>query len=238
MEVHKHPHQVTHPKKWSEYLLEFLMIFLAVTLGFIAENIHEHSLEVKATNGHLRTFRGELLHHKNVIRIYDSIYSASMLFQDSMTNIFYEKEENKDLVTTGRLFAKCKRLISVPISVGAYEQMVNSGGLKNIKNQTLKDSMSSYVSYIDRLESYNSFINNVIASIIPQLNFLEDFHDFKADGQVPRIDPYPPLTDKDRRFIVAHYRLMFIQCSSNIRSLQTLANANERLLKLVENQID
>ena len=69
MEVHKHPHNVTHPKKWSEYLLEFLMIFLAVTLGFIAENIHEHSLEVKATNGHLHTFRGELLHHKNVIRI-------------------------------------------------------------------------------------------------------------------------------------------------------------------------
>ena len=34
MEVHKHPHHVTHKKKWGEYFLEFLMIFLAVTLGF------------------------------------------------------------------------------------------------------------------------------------------------------------------------------------------------------------
>jgi hypothetical protein len=41
MEVHKHPHHVTHKKKWGEYLLEFLMIFLAVTLGFFAENIRE-----------------------------------------------------------------------------------------------------------------------------------------------------------------------------------------------------
>ena len=28
MEVHKHPHHVTHKKKWGEYLLEFLMLFL------------------------------------------------------------------------------------------------------------------------------------------------------------------------------------------------------------------
>jgi hypothetical protein len=27
MEVHKHPHHVTHKKKWGEYLLEFVMIF-------------------------------------------------------------------------------------------------------------------------------------------------------------------------------------------------------------------
>src|SRR5205085_10193866 len=37
MEVHKHPHHVTHKKKWGEYLLEFLMLFLAVTMGFFAE---------------------------------------------------------------------------------------------------------------------------------------------------------------------------------------------------------
>ncbi len=45
MEVHKHPHHITHKKKWGEYLLEFFMLFLAVFLGFIAENIREHSVE-------------------------------------------------------------------------------------------------------------------------------------------------------------------------------------------------
>src|SRR5947207_11821372 len=45
MEVHKHPHHVTHKKKWGEYLLEFLMLFLAVFLGFLAENFREHQLE-------------------------------------------------------------------------------------------------------------------------------------------------------------------------------------------------
>jgi len=45
MEVQKHPHDVTHKKKWGEYLLEFLMIFLAVFLGFIAENMREKIIE-------------------------------------------------------------------------------------------------------------------------------------------------------------------------------------------------
>jgi predicted metal-binding transcription factor (methanogenesis marker protein 9) len=39
MEVHHHPH--VEKKKFKEYFLEFVMIFLAVTLGFIAENIRE-----------------------------------------------------------------------------------------------------------------------------------------------------------------------------------------------------
>src|SRR4051812_11507484 len=47
LEVHKHPHHVTHKKNWGEYLLEFFMLFLAVFLGFIAENIRESNIEHK-----------------------------------------------------------------------------------------------------------------------------------------------------------------------------------------------
>src|SRR5665213_2831004 len=41
MEVHHHPQLEHKPKPWKEYLLEGLMIFLAVFMGFIAENIRE-----------------------------------------------------------------------------------------------------------------------------------------------------------------------------------------------------
>ena len=39
MEVHHHPH--VEKKNFKEYFLEFIMIFLAVTLGFFAENVRE-----------------------------------------------------------------------------------------------------------------------------------------------------------------------------------------------------
>jgi hypothetical protein len=41
MEVHHHPDLHHEKKAWKEYLLEFLMIFLAVTMGFVAETIRE-----------------------------------------------------------------------------------------------------------------------------------------------------------------------------------------------------
>ena len=44
MEVH-HPHHPAHKKKWSEYIIEFIMLFTAVTLGFFAENIRESIAE-------------------------------------------------------------------------------------------------------------------------------------------------------------------------------------------------
>ena len=48
MEVHHHPDPHHKPKKWKDYFLEFLMIFLAVTMGFFAENIRENYVEHKS----------------------------------------------------------------------------------------------------------------------------------------------------------------------------------------------
>jgi hypothetical protein len=42
MEVHQHSH--TPRKKWHHYFWEFLMLFLAVTLGFLVENQRATSL--------------------------------------------------------------------------------------------------------------------------------------------------------------------------------------------------
>jgi hypothetical protein len=42
MEVHHHPDLHHKPKPWKEYLLEGLMIFIAVTMGFFAESLREH----------------------------------------------------------------------------------------------------------------------------------------------------------------------------------------------------
>ena len=60
MEVHKHPHHVTHKKKWGEYLLEFFILFLAVFLGFVAENIREQSVERHREKEFIQSFVEDL----------------------------------------------------------------------------------------------------------------------------------------------------------------------------------
>ncbi len=58
MEVHHHSH---HPKKWKEYISEFLMLFLAVSLGFLAENVREEQIIEHQTESVLAQLRVELM---------------------------------------------------------------------------------------------------------------------------------------------------------------------------------
>ena len=54
MEVHHHPK--VEKKNFKEYFLEFLMIFLAVTLGFFAESFREHLAESKKLHQHEKIY--------------------------------------------------------------------------------------------------------------------------------------------------------------------------------------
>jgi len=59
MEVHHHP-DVDQKKKFKEYFLEFLMIFLAVTLGFFAENIREKIVSNERELNYMRSIVEDL----------------------------------------------------------------------------------------------------------------------------------------------------------------------------------
>src|SRR6187431_2962739 len=45
MEVHHHNHHTHEKRNWKSYFWEFLMLFLAVTLGTFVENQREHYIE-------------------------------------------------------------------------------------------------------------------------------------------------------------------------------------------------
>jgi len=58
MEVHSHTH--TERKKWTHYFWEFLMLFLAVFCGFLAENQREHMIEHNREKQYIKSLLGDL----------------------------------------------------------------------------------------------------------------------------------------------------------------------------------
>src|SRR6188474_1557548 len=58
MEVHSHSH--TERKNWTHYLWEFLMLFLAVTLGFLVENQREHYVEHQREKQFIRSLFNDI----------------------------------------------------------------------------------------------------------------------------------------------------------------------------------
>jgi hypothetical protein len=225
-------------KKVQIYFLEFIMTTLAIILGFFAENVRESSIDKKVTNQYLETFQQELRNNQIVFNNYDSIFNNIMPAEDSIVNIFYQRKENKNLYTIGRLLAKTRRFITPPISISAYQQMVNSGGLKNILNLALKDSMAVYSELIQQIENYNAYIFDLRSANSPQIGMLEDFHDFAGPDHIPSVDAYPALTERERRFIIYYYRTLFLRSLSDKNLLQRLMLTNDHLLSMVDQEIE
>src|ERR1035437_4899191 len=84
MEVHHHPN--VEKKNFKEYFLEFLMIFLAVTMGFIAENIREHFTERKSAHQYLESYRNDLLQNEKQLANYYRIYTGRLPVYDSIVS--------------------------------------------------------------------------------------------------------------------------------------------------------
>lgn len=58
MKVHHHPK--VEKKNFKEYFLEFVMIFIAVTLGFFAESLREHIKDNEETHENIQSVLADL----------------------------------------------------------------------------------------------------------------------------------------------------------------------------------
>ena len=241
MEVH-HSHGLTHKKKWTEYLLEFFMLFLAVFLGFTAENVREHAIERQRAKQYLEVYKNDLLQNKILYHRFDSTYDALLPVYDSIVNIYYEKRENADLQVLAALLARGKRNINVPFSTAAYSQIVNSGSMRLIEDGALTDAMNKHDAEINNFKEFDIQLKAVRSNIYTEVLKLEDIHDFfrydrkgkrRLRNYVPAMDNFPPLKDEQRRILVGYYKLYTSQTSNLVYGLAELNKQNEELLNLI-----
>ena len=246
MEVH-HSHGITHKKKWTEYLLEFCMLFLAIFLGFTAENIREHSIERQRAKQYLGVYKNDLLQNKILFKRFDSTYDALLPVYDSIVNIYYEKRENTDLRVLAGLLSTGKRTINVPFSTAAYSQIVNSGSMRLIEDGTLTDAMNKHNALVINFKEFDTQLKAVRSNIYPEVLKLEDMHDFfhydrkgktLIRNYIPVMDSFPPLRDEQRRILISYYKLYTSQTISLVRVLSELAAQNDELLKLITKKLD
>ena len=232
------PEPKAEKKYFKEYLLEGLLIFIAVTLGFFADSLREYFAELNTTHDYLDSYKQELEGHKKTIKLYDSLFSIAVIAQDSMAMLFYNKKENDNLETTGRLLIKARRLFPYSFDDAAYRQLVNAGGLKYIHKPELKEAMSLYAGLIQRFQEFNQIKYADRTAYLPELNALDDLHDWHGSENIPKMDPYPTLTVKERRFIVSFYKQYYLQFYSNRIMLAKLNMSNAQLMKMVQQELD
>jgi hypothetical protein len=178
MEVHHHSH--TARKKWTHYLWEFLMLFLAVTLGFLVENQREHYIEHKREKQYVQSFYEDLtadeLDLETNIEYLQGQANAADSLQLLMKNITTKQPANRIYMylreitrsSAGLLFPNDRTIV----------QLRNAGGMRLIKNKSVSDSMVGYYRTIGIIQflSENALDNkkSLREKYIPLLN-AEDF---------------------------------------------------------------
>jgi len=146
MEVHKHPHHVMHKKKWTEYLLEFFMIFFAVFLGFLAENSREHILESTREKEYIKSFYEDLTADENDLQLNINFLRNQMQEADSLQKLMW----NMDIKKPANHIYMYLRGITRSSAGLVYPndrtivQLRNAGGMRLIRNKSVSDSMVGY----------------------------------------------------------------------------------------------
>ena len=148
MEVH-HPHHPAHKKKWSEYTLEFVMLFAAVSLGFFAENLRESYVERERSHELVTSLMKDV--EKNIVFIDSLIKVDKQVIYKGDSAVYYilNAKDQIDLQIVYDNFLNGTRFLS---NNDTYDQMKNSGSLRYIKDSTLLNKIIEYSNYVKATE--------------------------------------------------------------------------------------
>jgi hypothetical protein len=144
MEVHAHTH--TARKKWTHYFWEFLMLFLAVFCGFLAEYQLEHMIEKTRERQFLRSLvndvKADIDHLDNIINNRNS----RQIRLDSLTLLLNSPEYEKMGNSIYYYAIHVARRIDIRFTPnnGTMQQLKNAGGLRLIRNRAVVDSIVKY----------------------------------------------------------------------------------------------
>lgn len=152
MEVHAHTH--LEKKKWFHYIWEFLMLFLAVTLGFFVENQREHIIEHKREQVYIRSIAEDL---KQDIAQLDSIIHTRNQMDIWMDSLLYflnyadPKQHGNEIYYYTRLLPRTFRFYTNDRTI---LQLKNAGNWRLIRNQKVSEELATYDNLVRNITVY------------------------------------------------------------------------------------
>jgi len=162
MEVHAHTH--TARKKWTHYFWEFLMLFLAVFCGFLAEYQLEHVIENQREKNYAASLLEDLMNDTtelNEVILFWERYNRRI---DTVRNEIEKAPLEKNQLLLYQCAAKLQNNNTFSYHDRTIKQLKNSGNFRLMRKNTVTDS----------LVEYDGLIENTISNIQESYNKLSD----------------------------------------------------------------
>jgi hypothetical protein len=194
MEVHHHPDLHHRKKKWKEYLLEFLMIFLAVTLGFFAETIRENISERHREKDYIIGLINNL---KNDTSNLNGLISRNDLELRGIDSLMKISKNNftKYPVQDSIFYYTLQYTLSLHIfqfNDLTLVQLRNAGGYSLIKTSKVADSIAMYEAKNNDIKIQERFVIDYYGQTSATLKQIFDvtlvkkfFHSYEITNKIP-----------------------------------------------------
>ena len=166
MEVDHTPHP-THKKKWSEYIIEFIMLFAAVTLGFFAENVRDYKTMIERKDQNLFSILQDLKQDSIFIESTIKYSDDGIRYFQKLKAKLYEFHDNKLSENEFIKFTMDNIDSSfvnqtVFLNSSSYKNMIATGNLTYVESKDLKWKLSNYYeTWNKRIEVNGDEIDNV-----------------------------------------------------------------------------
>jgi hypothetical protein len=176
------------------------MIFLAVTMGFIAENIREKISDRERLHDYVLSLTGDL---KSDIALYDSSIRFNKRYSQMIDTIFETLSTGQG--DMGKVYTMARRLSmgSSLISPDSktFEQMKSSGGLRLIRKQAIADSIAAYYLWTKKFEYWSDMQKQRISDIInsnSKIFSAKVFYKIVKEDSVETLPANLPLTSSNK----------------------------------------
>lgn len=151
METHAHHlHKAPGEKIWH-YVFEFLMLFLAITLGFFVENQREHFIEHRKAKEYAQSLFDDLKVDTLVLQRTIDEKMWMLAKYDSVQQILLSpalRKEHNELIYYVEGYLSWNDVFSTQDVT--YSQLLSSGNFRYIKNSTLYKKISDYYNLVNR----------------------------------------------------------------------------------------
>ncbi len=152
MEVHAHSHTAADPdshrgrKKWTHYFWEFLMLFLAVFCGFLAENQREHMVENRREKKFIRSLISDLSADTSRLGTIIDLRNQRSVMLDSFIILLNKPEVETYSRTIYYYNSYATRGVAFRFTPadGTMQQLKNGGNLRLIQKASISDSIIAY----------------------------------------------------------------------------------------------
>jgi len=139
-----HAHTPTARKKWTHYFWEFLMLFLAVFCGFLAEYKLEHKIEKDRGKQYAKSMYDDL---KMDTAQLNSVIQARVKRNEMLDSLFHLIDNPQNYLSDLYFYAR-HITRTAPVTFfnndRTIQQLKNSGGLRLIANRNVSDSIILY----------------------------------------------------------------------------------------------